>query len=100
RNKATRPSREGKIVLDEKRTLVDRGGDAWLRASASELETLGQGDRVALEATRKVATDISPVLRSYHWGSNDPANRLRRLPLGFVPGAIAGTFVSSDGRTF
>jgi uncharacterized protein (TIGR03790 family) len=99
-DKALTPSREGKIVLDEKSTLIDRGGDAWLRASASELETLGQGDRVALEATRKVATDISPVLGYYSWGSNDPANRLRRLHLGFVPGAIAGTFVSSDGRTF
>ena len=99
-DKALSPSREGKIVLDEKSTLIDRGGDAWLRASASELETLGQGDRVALETTRKVATDISPVLGYYSWGSNDPANRLRRLHLGFVPGAIAGTFVSSDGRTF
>jgi uncharacterized protein (TIGR03790 family) len=98
-DKALSPSREGKIVLDEKSTLIDRGGDAWLRASAGELETLGYGDRVALESTRKVATDISPVLGYYSWGSNDPANRLRQLHLGFVPGSIAGTFVSSDGRT-
>ena len=99
-DKALSPSREGKIVLDEKRTLIDRGGDAWLRASASELETLGYGDRVVLESTRKVATDISPVLGYYSWGSNDPANRLRQFHLGFVPGSIAATFVSSDGRTF
>jgi uncharacterized protein (TIGR03790 family) len=99
-DKALSPSHEGKIVLDEKSTLIDRGGDAWLRASAGELETLGHGDRVTLESTRKVATDISPVLGSYSWGSNDPANRLRQLHLGFVPGSIAATFVSSDGRTF
>ncbi len=31
-DRALSPSREGKIVLDEKSTLIDRGGDAWLRA--------------------------------------------------------------------
>ena len=30
----------------------------------------------------------------------DPRNRERRFNLGFVPGALAGMFVSSDARTF
>jgi tetratricopeptide (TPR) repeat protein len=40
------------------------------------------------------------VLGYYSWGSNDPAIRTRRLDMGFVPGALAGMFVSTDGRTF
>ena len=36
----------------------------------------------------------------YGSGSNDPANRVRRFEMGFVPGALAATFVSSDARTF
>ena len=99
-DKALAPSREGRIVLDQKSTLVDRGGDAWLRAAATALEAMGHGSRVVLESTRKVATDIAPVLGYYSWGSNDPANRLRQLRLGFAPGSLAATFVSSDGRTF
>jgi len=99
-DRALTPSRDGKIVLDEKRTLIDRGGDSWLRAASTELQRLGHGDRVLLESSRRVATDVSPAIGYYSWGSNDPANQLRRLRIGFVPGSIAATFVSSDGRTF
>jgi Tfp pilus assembly protein PilF len=48
----------------------------------------------------KVLTGVDGVLGYYSWGSNDPENRLRRLNLTFVPGALAGMFVSSDARTF
>ena len=47
-----------------------------------------------------MASSTSPVLGYYSWGSNDPANQLRRFGLAFAPGAIGGMFVSSDGRTF
>jgi Tfp pilus assembly protein PilF len=41
-----------------------------------------------------------PVLGYYSWGSTDPAVTSRSVDLGFVPGALAGMFVSTDGRTF
>lgn len=94
------PATHGKIVLDQKATFIDRGGDAWLSATADALRERGAGDRVVLEASEKVVSGVSDVLGYYSWGSNDPANRLRHLNLGFVPGSIAATFVSSDGRTF
>jgi uncharacterized protein (TIGR03790 family) len=40
------------------------------------------------------------VLGYYSWGSNDPAIRTRHLDMAFLPGALAGMFVSTDGRTF
>jgi Tfp pilus assembly protein PilF len=40
------------------------------------------------------------VLGYYSWGSNDPAITVRTLGFGFVPGALAGMFVSTDARTF
>ncbi len=94
------PSREGKFVLDEKATLVDRGGDAWLQDAASRLASLGWHDRILLDTTRNVASGERGVLGYYSWGSNDPAIKIRHFDLAFVPGALAGMYVSSDGRTF
>jgi uncharacterized protein (TIGR03790 family) len=98
------PTRDGKIVLDEKATLmttlIDRGGDQWLEQTATRLQQAGAGDRVVLETTRAVATASGPVIGYYSWGSNDPANRLRHFGLDFANGALAGMFVSTDGRTF
>ena len=94
------PSREGRIVLDEKATVIDRGGDQWLQDAADRLRAAGAGDRVLLEPTRAIASTPDPVMGYYSWGSNDPANQRRRSGLQFVPGAIGGTFVSTDGRTF
>jgi uncharacterized protein (TIGR03790 family) len=94
------PTRDGKIVLDERATLIDRGGDQWLEQTATRLQQAGAGDRVVLETTRAVATTSGPVIGYYSWGSNDPANRLRHFGLDFANGALAGMFVSTDGRTF
>ena len=94
------PSRDGRIVLDQKATLIDRGGDDWLQQAADRLRDGNASDRVALESTRAVAAVTGPVLGYYSWGSNDPANQRRRSGLQFSPGAIGGTFVSTDGRTF
>ncbi len=60
----------------------------------------GFGDRVVLETTSRVLTGEKDVLGYYSWGSNDSAITTRAFGLGFVPGAIAGMFVSTDGRTF
>jgi Flp pilus assembly protein TadD len=89
----------GRIVLDMKAALEDRG-NAWLKAAADRLQAMGLGDRVVLEQTSTVVRDQKDLLGYYSWGSNDPAIRDRDLGNRFVPGAVAGQFVSSDARTF
>jgi uncharacterized protein (TIGR03790 family) len=99
-DRASSPARNGKIVLDQQDKLVNRMGEDWLEEAAKRLTAAGQSDRVLLERTVKGVRDVSPVLGYYSWGSNDPRNRERHFKIGFVPGAIAGMFVSSDARTF
>ena len=102
-DRAQSPSREGRTVLDERAALCGRGdgtGDRWLRDAATRLREANLGDRVVLEQTMRPAQDLDGVLGYYSWGSNDPALGMRRYSLRFVPGALAATFVSTDGRTF
>ena len=99
-DKGIAPAKEGRFLLDQRAALVDSGGDRWLRLAAERLRELGLGDRVVLEDSSKVLTKESSVLGYYSWGSNDPAIGIRDFELQFVPGAIAGMFVSTDGRTF
>jgi uncharacterized protein (TIGR03790 family) len=99
-DRGSAPSREGKIVLDQKSSAADRGGDAWLLQAAERLRAADAGDRVVLEQTTATASAAGPVLGYYSWGSNDPNNQLRRFGFSFANGAIAGMFVSTDGRTF
>jgi uncharacterized protein (TIGR03790 family) len=94
------PETRGAIVLDEKATFMDRGGDRWLEDTANRLFEDHENASVLHESTRTVAATPDPVLGYYSWGSNDPSNQLRRFGLKFVPGAIGAMFVSSDGRTF
>jgi len=95
------PSRDGRIVLDQRATIGDAGGDRWLAEAASRLEAGGESARVLFESTTGLASNSEPVLGYYSWGSNDPANRLRGTGgLTFANGALAGMFVSTDGRTF
>ena len=99
-DRGSKPAREGRIVLDQKSTVIDRGGDQWLAETAKRLTDSGQAARVTLEATRALATTSEPVLGYFSWGSNDPDNQLRQMGLTYAPGAIGGMFVSTDGRTF
>jgi uncharacterized protein (TIGR03790 family) len=98
RSLATSPT--GAIVLDQKATAVDRGGDQWLETAADRLRAAAKTTPIVVERTRALASAEGPVLGYFSWGSNDPANQLRRFGLSFGPGAIGGMFVSSDGRTF
>jgi uncharacterized protein (TIGR03790 family) len=98
-DRAQKPASEGRIVLDMKAAWTDKGNE-WLQAASERLTAMGKGALVTLESTSEVVGGTQGVIGYYSWGSNDPAIRTRRLGLGFVPGAIAGTFVSSDGRTF
>jgi uncharacterized protein (TIGR03790 family) len=99
-DKASAPSTAGKVVLDEKNSLFSRSGEGWLEEAASRLRGMGQGDRVVLDQTTTGVRDVSPVIGYYSWGSNDPANRVRKYNMGLVAGSIVGTFVSGDARTF
>ena len=94
------PSKDGRIILDQQNKLVNRTGEDWLEEAAARLSAQGQGDRVMLEKTVQGVRDVESVLGYYSWGSNDPRTRERNFKLSFVPGAIAGMFVSSDARTF
>lgn len=99
-DKGTAPTREGRVVLDQQDKLVDRAGESWLDLAARRLTAAGFGDRVVLDTTVQGVRDVTSVLGYYSWGSNDPRNRARSYGMGFVPGAVAATFVSTDARTF
>ncbi|HXT70260.1 MAG TPA: TIGR03790 family protein [Vicinamibacterales bacterium] len=97
-DRGLRPSRGGAIVLDQKATSIDRGGDAWLADAAKRLTDADA--KVTFETTKALAAADGPVLGYFSWGSNDPSNQLRTLGFNFAPGAIGGMYVSTDGRTF
>lgn len=93
------PAQEGKIVLDGKAAIQEKGNQ-WLEAAAETLRSTGFRDRVVFDSTSEVVRDQNDVLGYYSWGSSDPAMTGRERGLGFVPGALAATFVSTDARTF
>jgi uncharacterized protein (TIGR03790 family) len=93
------PSKDGKILLDQKSSGKGKGDD-WLQAAAELLCADGFADRVVLDSGSRVLKDQAGVLGYYSWGSNDPAIKQRHFGLGFLPGALAAMYVSSDGRTF
>jgi uncharacterized protein (TIGR03790 family) len=99
-DRAQKPSRDGRIVLDQ-RGGVHRvqAGDSWLAGAAQRLIEMGQGDRVVLDGTTEPIRNVDNVLGYYSWGSNDPQNRVRRFGMRFVAGALAATYVSTDART-
>ena len=94
------PVREGRIVLDEQGGPRPQAGDAWLKSGADRLRASGFGDRVTLDVSSTFVTGEKGLLGYYSWGSNDRGMKTRHLGLSFVPGALAGTYVSTDARTF
>ncbi|HWW86075.1 MAG TPA: TIGR03790 family protein, partial [Vicinamibacterales bacterium] len=95
------PSQQGNILLDEKSEWIKTPGNTWLADASARLKKLpGWENRIELETGSKVLREEPNVFGYYSWGSNDPAIIFRHLHLEFVPGAIAGEFVSTDARTF
>lgn len=93
------PAADGVFVLDQRGSIVgNRIGDAWLSAAAERLTSEGLKERVVLETSRAPAASGRPALGYFSWGSNDPA-LTRKIDVTFVPGALAGMFVSTDART-
>jgi uncharacterized protein (TIGR03790 family) len=100
-DRSVAPVRDGRILLDERSETIASPGNKALQRAATELGKIeGWRERVVLDTGPRVLNDESNVLGYYSWGSNDSMNFIRHLKLGFVPGAIGATFVSSDGRTF
>jgi uncharacterized protein (TIGR03790 family) len=98
-DRAQSPALDGKVVLDQSGSTDDRIGDRWLRETANRLHAV-PGERALLETSVAPASTSAPVLGFFSWGSNDPAVRQRQVGLKFAKGALAGMFVSTDGRTF
>lgn len=92
------PSREGRIVLD-RRAGPTGMAELWLVEAATRLRELGH-DRVDLVEALPAEASADALLGYFSWGSNDPANRRRRLGLRFNAGAIAATLAGTDARTF
>jgi uncharacterized protein (TIGR03790 family) len=93
------PIKDGKIVLDAKGAPAEKG-DIWLQEAADQLAKMGFKDRTVFDNSKSVLTGEKKVLGYYSWGTTDPEIRIRRFDFEFVPGALAGMFVSTDGRTF
>jgi uncharacterized protein (TIGR03790 family) len=94
------PVTDGLVLLDQRVGNGAVAGNAWLQQAAELLAKAGFEKRVILEMTGAALHGRKDVLGYYSWGSNDPAIATRRLGFGFVPGAIAASYVSTDGRTF
>ena len=99
-DRAAAPARDGVFVLDQRASAGNRIGDDWLGSAAERLAEGGHAERVMLEHSSAPAATTAPALGYYSWGSNDPALTSRRVGVTFAPGALAGAFVSTDGRTF
>jgi uncharacterized protein (TIGR03790 family) len=85
----------GKFVIDLKEK-ENNGGNQWLRDAALLLPK----DRVIMDSSAAVLSDIKDVIGYASWGSNDTDRKHRFLHFQWLPGAIATEFVSTDGRTF
>jgi len=94
------PVQEGRILLDQQGGTASQVGDAWLKLGADRLAAAGFGSRVTLDSSPGVATGQKNLLGYYSWGPTYHGPTSRHQGLGFVPGAIAGSFVSTDARTF
>jgi uncharacterized protein (TIGR03790 family) len=92
------PVTNGRVLLDQRASLRD-APNGWLAAAAEKLSAQGFEKRVVLDQTSRALEKEPDVLGYYSWGSNDPSLALRNAQLQFVPGAIAGMFMSSDART-
>jgi len=85
----------GKFVIDL-RAGDGTGGNEWLRNTAFLLPH----DRVIIDDSAKVLSNLSDVIALASWGSNDKDRKDRNLNIKWLPGAIVNEFVSTNGRTF
>jgi uncharacterized protein (TIGR03790 family) len=99
-DRAKSPAADGAIVLDQRAPFVKSVGEDWIAAAATRLTAATDATRVVFDTTAKPVRGVSPALGYFSWGSIDPLNRVRKVDIGFAPGAIASTLDSADARTF
>ena len=92
-DRASAAAADGRFVLDQRASLLDPIPNRWFDSTAERLKAQGLGDRVVLEKTAMVVSGERAV-GYYSWGSNDTASRRRTFDVEFVPGALAGMFVT------
>jgi uncharacterized protein (TIGR03790 family) len=85
----------GKFVIDLKGSDNTKG-NTWLLQAAQQLPR----DRVALDVTGNVLSNLSDVIAYASWGSNDADRKERHLGMHWLPGAIMTEYVSTNGRSF
>jgi uncharacterized protein (TIGR03790 family) len=85
----------GSWVVDLKQRETNEG-NTWLRNAALLLPK----ERLILDETDKVLSNIKGVIGYASWGSNDTSRQHRFLHFQWLPGAIATEFVSTNARTF
>ncbi len=93
-DRGLRARNSGRFAIDL-RADNETPGNQWLRTSALLLPK----SRVVLEETAAVLENVPDVIGYASWGSNDKARTKRNVHLGWLPGAIATEFVSTDGRS-
>jgi uncharacterized protein (TIGR03790 family) len=93
-DKGVSPVSAGVFIVDDRAASPP---NAWLKSAADAL--VESKRQVTYDTTATVVKDAKNVLGYYSWGSNDPAIRERQFNLTFANGALAGMFVSTDGRT-
>jgi uncharacterized protein (TIGR03790 family) len=94
-DRALSATNRGKAVIDLSGD-DDRPGNDWLRNAVILLPS----GRTVFDESTKVVYDQQDVIGYAGWGSNDPNQKRRSPGFGWLPGAIATEFVSTDGRTF
>jgi hypothetical protein len=85
---------DGRFVFNAHDAAADPVAQRWLMAAAQRLTAQGLGDRVALDGTSTGVTGESRVLGyfGWSWSKGDQG----QSPPGFVPGALAGLFLSTS----
>jgi len=97
--RAATAATSGVFVLEPRAAAGDLIPNRWLATAAEQLSARGFAGRI-LDGAAKLPADASPVLGYYSWSSIDAEHRGDHAGIAFQPGALAGMFVSTDGRTF
>ena len=85
------------VVLDGRPREASGLEARWLAQAGPRVQSVRPDARVVADASSEVVKDVAGVTGYFAWGSNDLPQRVP--PVSFGAGAIASSFMSSDGRT-
>lgn len=86
-----------RIVVDGRPVAASGAEARWLADVEPRVKAAAPAAEVIADATAALVTTAAPVTGYAGWGSNDARARVPNFTFG--PGAIASSFMSSDGRT-